>query len=364
MSGGQNSKKTAEMKTIKIAVFSAQKDDVKYFEAANEARNASAGAAQKGSSQKNVAQKQNTALNFKIDYFNHKLTKRTAKNAAKHDTVCVFTNDSVDKAIIETLKEQKVKLIALRCAGYDNVDLDAAHAQGIAVVNVPAYSPHSVAEHAAALLLALARHICEANNHTKAHNFTLNGLNGFELHGKTVGIIGTGKIGGKFAEICRGFGMKVLAYDKFPAENDGIKYVSLNELFKRSDIISIHCPLFPGTRHLINAESIAKMKDGVVLINTSRGGLVDSEALLAALKSGKVGAAGLDVYENEAGIFARNLTNEKIDDKVLAQLLARENVILTAHQAFLTDEAQKSIAKTTLKNIESFFCRGRSGNEL
>jgi len=251
--------------------------------------------------------------------------------------------------------------VALRCAGYNNVDLEHAFGK-IHVMHVPAYSPYAVAEHAAAMLLTSIRRIHKAYIRTKDFNFSLNGLTGFELRGKTVGIVGTGRIGRAFIEICRGFGMKVIAYDKFPAE--GIDYVSLDELFARADIISLHCPLTEETRHLINRESVGKMKKGVVIVNTSRGGLIESEALLDGIKERKIGAACLDVYEEESDVFFRDFSGHIMDDDTLARLITMPNVLLTSHQAFLTEEALDSIAEQTVGNLLEFFAEGRSENEL
>ena len=256
-----------------------------------------------------------------------------------------------------------VRLIALRCAGYNNVDVEYAYGK-IHIVRVPAYSPYAVAEHAMALLLTSVRRIHKAYIRTKDFNFSLNGLTGFDLHGKTVGVIGTGKIGRVFVDICRGFGMQVIAYDKFPAEGSGIEYVSLDELWERSDIISFHCPLTDENRHMVNAESIEKMKKGVVLINTSRGALIDAEALVEGIKQRKVGAACLDVYEEESNVFFHDYSGHIVDDDTLARLISMPNVIVTSHQAFLTEEALSNIADTTLDNVRGFFADDYSKNEV
>lgn len=324
---------------IRIAMFDAKSNDIKYFSKAN------------------------LEKNFIIDYFEERLDYKTASLAENYDAVCIFTNDTVDEKTIEILNKKGIKLIALRCAGYNNVNFRKLPSN-IHVVNVPAYSPYAVAEHAMAMLLTSARRIHKAYNRTKSFNFDLNDLVGFELHGKTVGVIGTGKIGKKFINICHGFGMNVIAYDKFPDENSHIKYVDKDELFRESDIISIHCPLTNLTKHIINRNSISKMKKGVVIINTSRGGLIDSDALLDALKSKKVGAACLDVYEDEADIFFHDFSNHIIKDDTLVRLISLPNVIVTSHQAFLTEEALVNIAETTLKNIEDFFKTGHSKNEI
>ena len=256
-----------------------------------------------------------------------------------------------------------IKLIALRCAGYNNVDVEYAYGK-VHVVRVPAYSPYAVAEHAMALLLTSIRRIHKAYIRTKDFNFSLEGMTGFDLHGKTVGVIGTGKIGRIFIDICRGFGMNVIAYDKFPAKDSGIEYVSLDELWERSDIISLHCPLTDENKYMINADTIAKMKKGVVILNTSRGALINSEALLEGIKDRKVGAACLDVYEEESNIFFHDYSNHIVNDDILARLISMPNVIVTSHQAFLTREALANIADTTLANIREFYKTDRCANEV
>ena len=299
-----------------------------------------------------------------VKYLETKLSEHTAELARGCDAVCVFVNDAVDAAVIDKLYDCGVKIIALRCAGYNNVDLQHAYGK-IHVVHVPAYSPYAVAEHAAALLLTSIRRIHKAYNRTRDFNFSLNGLTGFDLHGKTAGIIGTGKIGRIFSDICRGFGMHVIAYDRFPAKDSGIEYVTLDELFERSDIISLHCPLTEETRHLIGADAIGKMKKGVVILNTSRGALIDTEALLQGIKARKVGAACLDVYEEEADIFFEDRSGHILNDELLSRLISMPNVIVTSHQAFLTQEALHNIAETTMNNIESYFDQdGLLDNEL
>lgn len=289
-----------------------------------------------------------------IDFYETKLNKHTAGLAKDHDVVCVFVNDTVDKEVIDKLYSLGIKMIALRCAGYNNVDLSRAFGR-IHVFHVPAYSPYAVAEHAMALLLTSIRRIHKAYIRTKDFNFSLDGLTGFNLHGKTVGVVGTGKIGRIFIDICNGFGMNVIAYDKFPLPNTNIKYVTLEELFKESDIISLHCPLTDETKHMINDDTIKEMKKGVVIVNTSRGALVDAEALLKGIKERKVGAACLDVYEEEGDVFFKDYSGHIIDDDLLARLISMPNVIVTSHQAFLTDEALDNIASTTISNIKSFF---------
>ena len=297
-------------------------------------------------------------------YLETKLNEDTVTLAKGCDAVCVFVNDTVNAAVIDKLHEYGVKLIALRSAGYNNVDVKAAFGK-IHVVHVPAYSPYAVAEHAIALLLTSVRRIHKAYNRTREFNFSLNGLTGFDFHGKTVGVIGTGKIGRIFIDICRGFGMHVIAYDLFPAKDSGIEYVALDELFERSDIISLHCPLTDETRHMIDAAAIEKMKKGVVIVNTSRGGLVDAEALLEGIKARKIGAACLDVYEEEADIFFEDRSGHILNDDLLSRLISMPNVIVTSHQAFLTEEALNNIAETTVNNILSCFNNdGVCDNEL
>jgi len=304
---------------------------------------------------------QEYGIQFK--FFETKLNEDTVDLARGYDGVCVFVNDTVNAAVIDALYSLGVRVIALRCAGFNNVDV--RHAFGkIHVMRVPAYSPYAVAEHAMAMLLTSIRRIHKAYIRTKDFNFSLNGLTGFDLHGKTVGVIGTGKIGRVFIDICRGFGMRVLAYDKYPAENSNIEYVTPDELFAKSDILSLHCPLTEETYHMINEHSITQMKKGVVLINTSRGALIDAEALLAGIKSRKIGAACLDVYEEESDVFFEDFSGHIIEDDTLARLISMPNVIVTSHQAFLTEEALGNIAETTVKNLVSFAQNGACENEL
>ena len=293
-----------------------------------------------------------------------KLNEDTTELAKGCDAVCVFVNDTVNAEVIDKLYEYGVKLIALRSAGYNNVDVPHAFGK-IHVVHVPAYSPYAVAEHAIALLLTSVRRIHKAYNRTREFNFSLSGLTGFDFHGTTVGVVGTGKIGRIFIDICRGFGMNVIAYDLFPAKDSGIEYVPLDELLERSDIISLHCPLTDATWHLINPEAIGKMKKGVVIVNTSRGGLIDAEALLEGIKARKIGAACLDVYEEEADVFFEDRSGHIMDDELLSRLISMPNVIVTSHQAFLTEEALNNIAETTVNNILSCFRNdGFCDNEL
>lgn len=302
-----------------------------------------------------------------IKYFETKLNEDTVYLAGGYDAVCVFVNDTVNAEVIDKLEEMNVRVLALRCAGFNNVDMKYAYGK-LHVLRVPAYSPYAVAEHAMALLLTSIRRIHKAYIRTKDFNFSLNNLTGFDLHGKTVGVIGTGRIGRVFIDICRGFGMKVLAYDKYPAEGldngDTIRYADLDELFSESDIISLHCPLTEETHYLIDEEALNKCKTGVVIINTSRGALVDAEALLKGIKSRKVGAACLDVYEEESDLFFEDNSGHILEDDTLARLISMPNVIVTSHQAFLTQEALENIAQTTIDNIVGFFENNQCPNEL
>ena len=291
---------------------------------------------------------------IEIKYYEPNLNRDTVSLANGFDAVCVFVNDTVDAVVVEKLYEMGVKAIVLRCAGFNNVDIKACEGK-LRVFRVPAYSPHAVAEHAMAMLLTINRRTHKAYIRTRDFNFSLQGLAGFDLYGKSVGIIGTGKIGRVFAEICKGFGMNILAYDKFPAEGSGLNYVELPELFAKSDIISLHCPLTEETRHLINADSIAMMKKGVTIINTSRGGLINTEDLITGIKEKKVGAACLDVYEEEGDLFYEDFSGHIVQDDKLVRLIAMPNVIVTSHQAFLTNEALDNIAATTVNNLTRFF---------
>ncbi len=300
---------------------------------------------------------------FEIDYFEGKLTPKTCKLVKDYDGVVAFVNDDIDKKVIDTMYSEKVPVLAMRCSGYNNVDLKAAQGK-IQILRVPFYSPYAVAEHAMALILTLNRKIHKAYIRTRDFNFSLNRLIGFDIHGKTVGVIGTGQIGRVFIDICRGFGANILAYDKYPAEDSGINYVELETLFRESDIISLHCPLTKETHHIINKDSIAMMKQGVYLINTSRGSLIESQSLLDGLTSGKVGAAGLDVYEEESDLFYEDFSNIVIKDDTLSILVSRPNVIITSHQAFLTEEALQGIASVTLSNLKEYFQTGSCANEI
>jgi D-lactate dehydrogenase len=304
---------------------------------------------------------------IKIKYFETKLNEDTVDLAQGYDGVCIFVNDTANAAVIDRLHEMGVSIIALRCAGFNNVDMQHAYGR-VHVLRVPAYSPYAVAEHTMALLLTSIRRIHKAYIRTRDFNFSLAGMTGFDLHGKTVGVIGTGKIGRVFIDICKGFGMKVLCYDKFPAadlaEKDTVKYVSLDELFRESDIISLHCPLTEETYHVIDEKAIAECKRGVVILNTSRGALVDAEALLAGIKSRKVGAACLDVYEEEADFFFEDFSGHILEDDTLARLISMPNVIVTSHQAFLTEDALSNIAETTVSNILKLAKDGQCENEV
>ncbi len=292
--------------------------------------------------------------NIEVKYFEPNLNIDTVSLAAGFDAVCVFVNDTVDAAVAERLHALGVKMIALRCAGFNNVDIKACQGK-LRAFRVPAYSPYAVAEHAMALLLTINRRTHKAYNRTRDFNFSLQGLAGFDLHGKTVGIIGTGKIGRVFGDICRGFGMNILAYDPYPSPNAGLNYVELPELFQKSDIISLHCPLTEETRHMINEASIAQMKGNVTILNTSRGGLIDTDDLIQGLKDKKVGAACLDVYEEEGDFFYEDYSGHIVRDDKLVRLISMPNVIVTSHQAFLTEEALDNIAATTVNNIVKFF---------
>ena len=299
-------------------------------------------------------------------YFETKLTRDTVSLARGYDGVCVFVNDTVDAEVIDALYGMGIRLVALRSAGYNNVDIK--HAEGkVHILRVPAYSPYAVAEHAMALLLTSIRRIHKAYIRTKDFNFSLSGLTGFDLHGKTVGVVGTGKIGRVFVNICLGFGMRVLAYDKYPSDElsaRGVRYVELSELLRESDVISLHCPLTEESYHLLDAEALGRCKRGVVIINTSRGALIDAEALLAAIKARQVGAACLDVYEEENEFFFEDFSGHIVDDDVLARLISMPNVIVTSHQAFLTEEALMNIAETTVDNIVNFLNKRNCPNEL
>lgn len=300
---------------------------------------------------------------FDIKYIEYKLGSETAYMAKNYDSVCAFVNDDINKETLNILYDLGIKIIAMRCAGYNNIDFKEAFGK-IHIVRVPEYSPYAVAEHTMALLLCLNRKIHKAYNRTREYNFSLNSLIGFDLNGKTIGIVGTGKIGRAFINVCKGFNLKIIAHDPFPIENSDIEYVTFDELCKRSDIISLHCPLTKDTKHIINEESISIMKNGVYILNTSRGSLIDSEALLNALRSKKIGAAGLDVYEEETELFYEDLSYQVIQDEIISGLISMPNVIVTSHQAFLTHEALSNIAKVTLGNLKDFFGEKLLHNEI
>lgn len=300
----------------------------------------------------------NERFGHQITFLEPRLTRETAPLSARHEAVCPFVNDRVDDAVLQILRDSGIRLVALRSAGYNHVDLAAAARLGLAVVRVPEYSPYAVAEHAVGLVLALNRKIHRAYARVREWNFSLDGLVGFDLHGKTVGLVGTGKIGRAAARIFHGFGCSVLAYDvrqdaALIAEL-GVRYVDLATIYREADVLSLHVPLTPSTHHMIDDKALARMKHGVMIINTGRGALIDSVALIAALKTGQIAAAGLDVYEEEEGIFFRDLSDKVLQDDVLARLLTFPNVLVTSHQAFLTREALANIAGTTLENISTF----------
>ena len=296
---------------------------------------------------------------IEFKFFENKLDEDTVALAKGFDGVCVFVNDKVDKKVIDTLHEYGIKIIVLRCAGFNNVDVKAAFGK-IHIYRVPAYSPYAVAEHAMAMLLTMNRRIHKAYIRTRDYNFSLNNLTGVDLYGKTMGVIGTGKIGQILINISKGFGMNVIAYDKFPNPNLDIEYVELEELFKRSDFISLHCPLTDENTHMINKDSMSLMKKGVGIINTSRGGLINADDLLDQIKARKIGFACLDVYEEESNIFFQNKSGHILDDDTLRNLISMPNVLITSHQAFLTKEALNNIADITTQNIVNYFI----GNEF
>ena len=303
------------------------------------------------------------AYGFEMKYIESKLNAHSVVMAGGCDGVCAFVNDDVNAETLNQLAAMGVRVLAMRSAGYNNVDFKAAFGK-VHVLHVPAYSPYAVAEHAMALILTLNRKTHRAFNRTREHNFALSGLTGFDMHGKTVGVVGTGRIGRVFIDICKGFGMNVLAYDPFPVPDSGIAYVPLDELFRKADIISLHCPLTKETHHIVGRDALALMKEGVVLVNTSRGALVDAEALLEAIKEHRVGAVGLDVYEEEADVFFEDFSEEILEDDTLLMLLSMPNVLVTGHQAFLTEEALENIARTTLDNLKTYFDDAPLQNEI
>jgi D-lactate dehydrogenase len=309
--------------------------------------------------------KQNKPFGFELEYYETHLGPHIINAVEKTDVICVFVNDRVNAQVIEILAKKGVRVIALRCAGFNNVDLQAAKANGIEVCRVPAYSPEAVAEHAVAMLLTLNRKTHKAYNRVREQNFSLNGLLGFDVHNKTVGVVGTGNIGKAFCKIMLGFGCKVIANDvavNRELETIGVEFVSLPEILKRSDIISLHCPLNDETRHIINSNSIAWMKKGVMLINTSRGGLIDTKAVIDALKLKQIGYLGIDVYEQEEKLFFRDLSANIIEDDTIQRLTSFPNVLVTAHQAFFTAEALQQIADITLNNINDLMAGKKLAN--
>lgn len=299
----------------------------------------------------------NAAGAHELVFFEHSLDERTAALAAGHPAACLFVNDKASAAVLETLHAGGTRLIALRSAGFNHVDLGAAERLGMTVARVPAYSPHAVAEHTIAMILTLNRKTHRAYNRVREQNFSLDGLMGFDLCGKTAGIVGTGKIGEIVASILAGFGCRVIACDPTPAPEcleRGVEYTTLDDLLARSDVVSLHCPLTPATRHLIDDRSLQKARPGMMLVNTSRGGVVDTKAVIAALKSGRLGSLAIDVYEEEGDLFFRDLSSQVIADDVFARLLTFPNVLITAHQAFFTREAIRAIAQTTVRNLGDF----------
>lgn len=301
--------------------------------------------------------------NIEIKYYEEKLNEHTAFIAKGCDGVCAFVNDTINKEVIDSLYDLNIKTLALRCAGYNNVDLKYAKDK-LTVLHVPVYSPYAVAEHTMALLLTLNRKTHRAYIRTKEHNFNISGLEGFDLHQKTIGVIGTGRIGRTFIDVCSGFKTKIIAYDPKPLKDTDINYVSLDEIFEKSDIISLHCPLTKDTFNIINKQSLNKMKKGVFIINTSRGPLVNSEDLLSAIREKKVGGAALDVYDEETDFFFEDLSGKIITDEILTGLISMPNVIITSHQAFLTNEALQAIAITTLENLSETFKGLNCENEI
>ena len=313
-------------------------------------------------------EKANEKFGYTIDFFDFKLSERTAGAAKGFQAVCVFVNDVVNAEVIRILKEENVKLIILRCAGFNNVDLKAAYDAGMKVLRVPAYSPYAVAEHAVAMLLSLTRHIPQAYLRTKTGNFTLEGLTGRDLHGLTAGVFGTGKIGRIMAELLSGFGMDIILYDPYPdtkwASSKGFRYVDVPSIFKESDVLSFHCPLTEQTRHIVNHDTMKTMKSDAILINTGRGALIDSKALVHALKHNHIGGAALDVYEEESKYFFNDWSANVITDDVLARLMTFPNVLITSHQAFLTNNALSNIADVTLSNVKAFESGAERVNEV
>lgn len=328
---------------MKLAVYSTKQYDRKYLEQVNQ------------------------NYGFELEFFDFLLSERTAKNAVGCDGICIFVNDEAGRVVLEELAEMGIKFIALRCAGFNNVDLDAARELGIKVVRVPAYSPEAVAEHTVGMMMTLNRRIHRAYQRTRDANFSLEGLIGFNMHGRTAGVVGTGKIGLATLRILKGFGMRLLAFDPYPNPQVlelGVEYVDLKTLFKEADVISLHCPMTPENHHLLNMSAFEQMKDGVMIINTSRGGLIDSQAAIDALKLQKIGSLGMDVYENERDLFFEDKSNDVIQDDIFRRLSACHNVLFTGHQAFLTAEALTSIAETTLENLKQLESNQACPNDL
>ena len=328
---------------MKLAVYSTKQYDKKYLQQVNE------------------------SFGFELEFFDFLLTEKTAKTANGCEAVCIFVNDDGSRPVLEELKKHGVKYIALRCAGFNNVDLDAAKELGLKVVRVPAYDPEAVAEHAIGMMMTLHRRIHRAYQRTRDANFSLEGLTGFTMYGKTAGVIGTGKIGVAMLRILKGFGMRLLAFDPYPsaaALELGVEYVDLPTLFSESDVISLHCPLTPENYHLLNEAAFDQMKNGVMIVNTSRGALIDSQAAIEALKNQKIGSLGMDVYENERDLFFEDKSNDVIQDDVFRRLSACHNVLFTGHQAFLTAEALTSISQTTLQNLSNLEKGETCPNEL
>jgi D-lactate dehydrogenase len=315
----------------------------------------------------NTFEEINRTHQFDLVFFEARLDRKTAPLAANAEVVCAFVNDKIDVKTLTELKGLGVKLVAMRCAGFNNVDIEKATELGIGIVRVPAYSPYAVAEHTLGLILSLNRKLHKAYNRVRDGNFALDGLLGFDIHEKTVGIIGTGKIGQVFYQLIKGFGCRVLAYDKYPNKGlleQGIEYVDLQHLYQQADIISLHCPLNFESYHMINDYAIATMKPGVMVINTSRGPLIDTDSVIEGLKTGRVGYLGLDVYEEEEALFFEDLSEKVIQDDTFVRLQMFPNVLITAHQAFFTREAVHNIAETTFKNIVEYLETGKSANQV
>ncbi|CCN48573.1 D-lactate dehydrogenase [Vibrio nigripulchritudo MADA3029] len=310
---------------------------------------------------------ENERYSYQFEFHDFRLTEQTARLASGCDVVCAFVNDDLSAPVLQQLADTGVKVVAMRCAGFDRVDLQAAETLGLKVVRVPAYSPESIAEHAVGMMLCLNRRYHKAYQRTRDANFSLEGLVGFNFHGKTAGIVGSGKIGLATMRILKGLGLEILCYDPYqnPAAIDlGVKYTELEEVYKHADVISLHCPSTPENRNMLNADAFSKMKDGVMIVNTSRGDLLDSAAAIEALKSGKIGSLGLDVYDNEKELFFQDKSNDVIVDDVFRRLSACHNVIFTGHQAFLTDDALRSIASVTLQSVSDVLNTGSSQNEV